>query len=275
MLEPLVDEHVRAHGGDPARSLATLSSIGPALEAIQRVDDPDVLASLTHVGADAYATHYDPDGGTFYRPDDLPDAPSSVRFRRLRPHAKGNLGEVFVARDHELNREVALKEIQEKHADRHDSRQRFLVEAEITGGLEHPGIVPVYGLGRYPDGRPFYAMRFIKGDSLAEAIAAYHDVDETKTDSAAGGSRRIREGGLNSSCSIVSRTSGGLPGSALKAQFRSFWPITGTLLGHRGTVLHPSRIPLDTALCTGDHPRHPSRSRHFHDDARKTPRREG
>ena len=43
---------------------------------------------------------------------------------------------------------------------------RFLLEAEITGGLEHPGIVPVYGLGQYDDGRPYYAMRFIHGDSL-------------------------------------------------------------------------------------------------------------
>src|SRR5439155_4064885 len=42
------------------------------------------------------------------------------------------------------------------------------------GGLEHPGIVPVYGLGCYDDGRPFYAMRFIRGDSLREAIAAFH-----------------------------------------------------------------------------------------------------
>ena len=47
--------------------------------------------------------------------------------------------------------------------------QRFLLEAEITGGLEHPGIVPVYGLGTYGDGRPYYAMRFIRGDSLKEA----------------------------------------------------------------------------------------------------------
>ena len=56
--------------------------------------------------------------------------------------------------------------------------QRFLLEAEITGGLEHPGIVPVYGLGTYADGRPFYAMRFIRGDSLKEAIDRFH-ADET------------------------------------------------------------------------------------------------
>ena len=58
------------------------------------------------------------------------------------------------------------------HADDPDSRSRFLLEAEITGGLEHPGIVPVYGLGHHADGRPYYAMRFIRGDSLKEAIAA-------------------------------------------------------------------------------------------------------
>src|SRR5262249_44852945 len=51
---------------------------------------------------------------------------------------------------------------------------RFLVEAEITGGLEHPGIVPVYGLGHHPDGRPYYAMRFVRGDSLKDAIERFH-----------------------------------------------------------------------------------------------------
>ena len=57
----------------------------------------------------------------------------------------------FVALDGELHREVALKQILEKHADHPNSRARFLLEAEITGGLEHPGIVPVYGLGAYAD----------------------------------------------------------------------------------------------------------------------------
>ena len=59
-----------------------------------------------------------------------------------------------------------------RHADNPDSRRAFVLEAEITGGLEHPGIVPVYGLGHYADGRPFYAMRFIKGDSLKDGDRA-------------------------------------------------------------------------------------------------------
>jgi serine/threonine protein kinase len=84
----------------------------------------------------------------------------ATRFRILRPHAKGGLGEVYVAEDAELHRRVALKQIQQHHADHPEARSRFLLEAEITGGLEHPGIVPVYGLGAYEDGRPFHATHF-------------------------------------------------------------------------------------------------------------------
>jgi eukaryotic-like serine/threonine-protein kinase len=63
-----------------------------------------------------------------------------LRYRILRPHARGGLGEVFVALDQELHREVALKEIKEDRAHDAVSRSRFLLEAEITGGMEHPGI---------------------------------------------------------------------------------------------------------------------------------------
>ena len=59
-----------------------------------------------------------------------------------------------------------------------DSRTRFLLEAEITGRLEHPGVVPVYGLGCDTRGRPFYAMRFVKGQTLKEAIDRFHAAAE-------------------------------------------------------------------------------------------------
>jgi WD40 repeat protein/serine/threonine protein kinase len=101
----------------------------------------------------------------------------SGRFRVLRFHDRGALGEVFIARDDELKREVALKQIRDEHADDAQRRARFLVEAEITGGLEHPGIVPVYGLGHHENGRPFYAMRFVKGENLREAVSRFHEAD--------------------------------------------------------------------------------------------------
>jgi tetratricopeptide (TPR) repeat protein/tRNA A-37 threonylcarbamoyl transferase component Bud32 len=96
------------------------------------------------------------------------------RYRSQRFHARGGLGEVHVAHDQELDREVALKRIRPERAEDSDSRRRFLLEAEITGKLEHPGVVPVYGLVQGAGGQPCYAMRFVQGDSLKEAIERFH-----------------------------------------------------------------------------------------------------
>ncbi|HET6325065.1 MAG TPA: protein kinase, partial [Planctomycetaceae bacterium] len=108
------------------------------------------------------------------------------RFEILRSHAWGGLGEVFVAQDREVNREVALKRLHERHTDDADSRARLLREAEITGRLEHPGIVPVYGLGMDSDGRPYYAMRFIRGQTFKEGIERFYAADQRSE-----GERRI------------------------------------------------------------------------------------
>jgi serine/threonine-protein kinase len=96
------------------------------------------------------------------------------RYRIIQPHAYGGLGEVFLARDGELGREVALKRIRPRRADDPLARRRFIAEAAVTARLEHPGIVPVHGLVEDADGRPAYAMRFIQGDTLADAIAKFH-----------------------------------------------------------------------------------------------------
>jgi serine/threonine-protein kinase len=102
-------------------------------------------------------------------------SPEQGRYRVLRFHARGGLGQVSVALDEELGREVAFKEIQPDFAHDIESRERFLREAAITGRLEHPGIVPVYSLGIRGDGKPFYAMRFIQGDDLRSAIRRFHE----------------------------------------------------------------------------------------------------
>jgi serine/threonine protein kinase len=94
----------------------------------------------------------------------------TTRFRVVALHASGGMGNVFVAKDDQLHRSVALKEIQEQFADDRQIRDRFLREAEVTGQLEHPGIVPVYAMGHSEDGRPYYVMRMIRGDSLKHAI---------------------------------------------------------------------------------------------------------
>jgi formylglycine-generating enzyme required for sulfatase activity/tRNA A-37 threonylcarbamoyl transferase component Bud32 len=96
------------------------------------------------------------------------------RFTLLRPHAQGGLGTVSLAFDETLRRQVALKEIRPDRRGNARVRQRFLAEAEITGQLEHPGVVPVHALEEGADGQPYYAMRFIQGRTLAEAVQAYH-----------------------------------------------------------------------------------------------------
>jgi PAS domain S-box-containing protein len=98
------------------------------------------------------------------------------RYELTRLYASGGIGRVWLARDRELGREVALKELRPESADDSSLCARFLREARITGQLEHPGIVPVYELARRPDThQPFYTMRFVKGRTLSDATRAYHD----------------------------------------------------------------------------------------------------
>ena len=69
---------------------------------------------------------------------------------------------------------MALKEILDSAASNPTCLQRFVEEAEITGQLEHPGVVPIHALGTDRDGLPYYAMRFVRGKTLEEAIKEYH-----------------------------------------------------------------------------------------------------
>ncbi|HEV3025884.1 MAG TPA: protein kinase, partial [Pirellulales bacterium] len=181
LLDALVSQHLKQHGGDAEKSLAAVSSLGSVRKELEQIADLDVQASLAgaamcSLGGNRAADPFAPTISAGAR------SSSGMRFTVLRPHAKGGLGQVSVALDEELNREVAFKEIQDRFADDPNSRSRFLLEAEVTGGLEHPGIVPVYGLGQYADGRPFYAMRFIRGDSLQAAIKRFHEDDNEQRD---------------------------------------------------------------------------------------------
>ena len=170
MLDALVDKHLEQHQGDPQQSLAAIHVPAAIQRDLEQFQDPDVQATL--VGLETLRPK--PLSGETTLPPVVSDGAAGGRFEILRRHAWGGLGEVYVAHDRELNREVALKQIHERHAGNANSRQRFLLEAEITGGLEHPGIVPVYGLGISHDGRPYYAMRFIRGQTLKEAIDQFH-----------------------------------------------------------------------------------------------------
>jgi eukaryotic-like serine/threonine-protein kinase len=179
LVESLVARHLRTHGGDAEMSLAAVGVRRSTHDCLKKLGDPEIDATLGHVGSGS-TQDGEADRTASYAVGRVTSG--GQRFHVLRPHAQGGLGAVFVALDSELNREVALKQLLDHHADNPVSRARFVTEAEITSGLEHPGIVPVYGLGTYGDGRPYYAMRFIRGDSLKKAIDSFHADESLRHD---------------------------------------------------------------------------------------------
>jgi serine/threonine-protein kinase len=96
------------------------------------------------------------------------------RYTATEYHAAGGLGVVYKATDEELNRTVALKCMKLPGGIDSPAGRRFFSEAEVTSHLEHPGIAPVHGRGKTDDGRPFYAMRFIEGETLQDATRRFH-----------------------------------------------------------------------------------------------------
>ena len=98
----------------------------------------------------------------------------TTRFQSLKVIGTGGLGTVSEVRDLQLDRSVALKEMRPHLFRDPISLHRFLNEAEITGSLEHPSIVPVYSAGLHPNGVPYYAMRLLRGKNLKQVVEEYH-----------------------------------------------------------------------------------------------------
>jgi eukaryotic-like serine/threonine-protein kinase len=106
---------------------------------------------------------------------------SSGRFQfKDRELGKGGMGIVHEAVDAEMRRNIAVKRLRDEFAADRKNIKQFENEARVTGLLEHPGIVPVYGRGRDRRGRPFYAMRMVEGERLTAAVNRLHDESETE-----------------------------------------------------------------------------------------------
>lgn len=161
------------------------------VELIERSDEPHLQGMLTDVGL-SFLDEQDcvrfvdslkrpPITEDLQLAYDRQSIEPGKRFERIAEHARGGLGRVSIAQDREVHRKVALKEILPELADIPSVRRRFLREAEITGQLEHPGIVPIYSVGQNANGQPYYAMRFIGGVSLADEIRTLHDIEHPQT----------------------------------------------------------------------------------------------
>jgi eukaryotic-like serine/threonine-protein kinase len=98
-----------------------------------------------------------------------PPEQTGDRYQLQGEIARGGMGAVLLGRDMDLGRDLAVKVLLEKHANRPEVARRFIEEAQIGGQLQHPGVVPVYDIGRFGD-RPFFTMKLVKGQTLAALL---------------------------------------------------------------------------------------------------------
>jgi len=102
----------------------------------------------------------------------LLDADGAGRYVERGHIARGGMGEIVLCIDRNIRRPVAMKRILPETADDPSRRARFVEEAQVTGQLEHPNIVPVHELERAPDGTLYFTMKLVKGRSLADILQA-------------------------------------------------------------------------------------------------------
>jgi serine/threonine-protein kinase len=126
-----------------------------------------------------------PRGRAITVPLDLPPGSRIAGYEIIEEIDRGGRGIVYRVRDAELNRSLAVKVLLPKLRDDADAIRRFLEERQVTGQLQHPGIVPVHSVGNLPDGRPYFAMKLVKGRTLA-ALLAEHGLGEPGVPAAAG-----------------------------------------------------------------------------------------
>ncbi len=164
-LNRLAERKVKRYGGDARAALGVVAT--PEIRDIIRgAEDEEIRQSVSSMPPAAGHVLVE----TLMRPTD-----EKSRYTLSRLHGEGGLGKVWLAHDRELNRQVALKEIRSEKARHPEAWRRFLKEAQITGQLEHPNIVPVYDLARRrEDEQPFYTMKFVRGQTLRDALRDYH-----------------------------------------------------------------------------------------------------
>jgi serine/threonine-protein kinase len=142
-----------------------------------RAERPSMLETLSQIGSLVPRVRLRPVGES-EDPASLAASASDgsgERYEVLGELAKGGVGVVLKARDRDLGRDLAMKVLRDEHLGDADVTQRFVEEAQIGGQLQHPGVVPVYELGRRADKRPYFTMKLVKGRTLAALLRERKD----------------------------------------------------------------------------------------------------
>jgi eukaryotic-like serine/threonine-protein kinase len=152
-------------------------SIQPTVDTNGAADVAAPGSTSPELRADSGSPATDPATSPEQCPARLP-ADQIGRYRVLSEIGRGGMGIVFRGRDLALNRTLAIKVLIDKYRGHADVERRFLEEVQITAQLQHPGVPPVHEVGRLEDGRPFFAMKLVKGRTLAELLKERRDLAE-------------------------------------------------------------------------------------------------
>jgi eukaryotic-like serine/threonine-protein kinase len=177
MLEGMVDEAVKVHGGDIKRTMQSMGgkeAVYASFGGDMVVDEQGNLSVIAVT--DSKNDSLDETSHVF------PETPGRYKIGDEPEIGRGGIGRVFVAFDTSLGREIAVKELLPDHfqgmstpnnAERSRTgalAARFLREARVTGQLEHPNIMPVYEVGQRNNGVYYYTMKLVRGRTLATAL---------------------------------------------------------------------------------------------------------
>jgi serine/threonine-protein kinase len=166
----------------PARSAGKLGEPGSTLETPPWMETTSVLDAIGEaVGPLPRLLLRDTEAagalevGAVVRPSSSEMPERAGRLHLLGEIGRGGMGAILKGRDDDLGRDLAVKVLLKRYRDRPEFVGRFIEEAQIAGQLQHPGIVPVYELGACADHRPFFAMKLVKGRTLAALLAERGD----------------------------------------------------------------------------------------------------
>jgi len=196
LIDQMIRRHIAKNSGDLKKAIGAISSAEYVIASLKQLNDSDLQLGIPTVNlgeadhsnksdskpkmSDGEVKNHPGTESSNRRVKQKPEGGwKAGRFRVIRPLGGGGMGKVYEGYDdEELGRRVAIKMLHEDRFMDHERLERFRIklrkEGEINGNLEHPNIIPVYGLGTTDDGRPFYVMRFIDRINLHQAIRNFH-----------------------------------------------------------------------------------------------------
>lgn len=171
-----------AEVADPDATVAVTIGDGElARTRLSEDDDDTIIESDIPEGFPAPVAT--PSADERHRPRPAASDATGPRFKLGPEIARGGMGRIIHAHDERIRRDVAYKKLLPRAMKSKEARSRFVEEAQVTGQLEHSGIVPIYEMGIAADGAPFYAMKLVRGETFEDAIdtwRAMHDSDPQK-----------------------------------------------------------------------------------------------